>query len=82
MQEQGETLEAFHAALTAQAARSELRTLEDEIVRDLFISKMKNLTLQDTLTFETLAPEEVLKRAIKFEQSKLTTMAFQKSNAA
>ena len=43
---------------------------------------MKNMTLQDTLTFETLDPEEVLKRAIKFEHSKLTTMAFQKTNAA
>ena len=81
-QESGESLESFHAALTAQAARSELGTLENEIVRDLFISKMKNMTLQDTLTFETLNPEEVLKKAIKFEHSKLTTMAFQKTNAA
>ena len=40
------------------------------------------MTLQDTLTFETLDPEEVLKKAIKFEHSKLTTMAFQKTNAA
>ena len=40
------------------------------------------MTLQDTLTFETIDPEEVLKRAIKFEHSKLTTMAFQKTNAA
>ena len=40
------------------------------------------MTLQDTLTFETLNPEEVLKRAIKFEHSKLTTKAFQKTNAA
>ena len=40
------------------------------------------MTLQDTLTFETLDPGEVLKRAIKFEHSKLTTMAFQKTNAA
>ena len=42
-QETGETLEAFHAALTAQAAKvgkAELGTLEDELVRDLFVSKM------------------------------------------
>ena len=43
---------------------------------------MKNKTLQDTLTFETLDAEEVLKRAIKFEHCKLTTLAFQKTNAA
>ena len=66
MQESGESLEALHAALTAQATRSELGTLDNEIFCDLFISKM---TLQDTLTFEMLDPEEVLKRAIKFEHS-------------
>ena len=65
-----------------QAARAELGTLEDELVRDLFISKMKNVVLQDTLTFETFSSEEVLKRALKFEQSKQTTQAFQKTNAA
>ena len=40
-QEMGESLESFHAALTAQAAKSALDTLEDELVRDLFISKMQ-----------------------------------------
>ena len=40
---------------------------------------MKNTASQETLTFETFTPDEVLKRAIKFEQSKQTTQAFQKS---
>ena len=40
------------------------------------------MTLQHTLTFEALDPEEVLKRAIKFKHSKLTTMAFLKTNEA
>ena len=40
---------------------------------------MRNAVLQDTLTFETFTPDEVLKRAVKFEQSKQTTQAFQKS---
>ena len=78
-QETRETLESFHAALTAQAATVELGGLEEELVRDLFISRMKNTVLQDTLTFETFTPDEVFKRAIKFEQSKQTTQAFQKS---
>ena len=77
--EAGETLKAFHAALTAQSARAELETLENELVRDLFKSKMKNRVLQDTLTFETFTPDEVLKRALKFERSKKTMQAFQKS---
>ena len=63
-QETGETLEAFHAALTAQAAKAELGTLEDELVRDLLISKMKNAVMHDTLTFETFSAGEVLKRVV------------------
>ena len=77
-QESGEVLESFHAALTAQAVTAELGRLEEELVRDLFISRMKKTALQDTLTFETFAPDEVLKQAINFEQSKQTTQAFQK----
>ena len=50
-QETGKSLEAFHAAFTAQAAKSALDTLEDELVIDLFISKMTSPALQDTLTF-------------------------------
>ena len=80
--ETNETLESFHATLTAQAAKAELGGLEEELVRNLLISRMRNVVLQDTLTFETFSPEEVLKRAIKFEQSKQTTQAFQKSSTS
>ena len=65
-QEPGESLESFHAALTAQATTVELDVLKEELVRDLFISRMENTALQDTLTFETFSPDEVLKRGIKF----------------
>ena len=44
-QETMETLESFHAALTAQAATAELGGLEEELVRDLFISRMKKTAL-------------------------------------
>ena len=40
---------------------------------------MRRPALQDTLTFETLPPDEVLKRALKIDQSMQTTRAFQKS---
>ena len=43
--ENRETLESIHAALTAQAGTAELSELEEEVVRDLFISKMKNTAL-------------------------------------
>ena len=72
-----ETLESFHGALTAQAATAEQGTLEEELSRDLFISKMKNIVLQDALTFEISTPDEIVKRALKFEQSKQRTQRFQ-----
>ena len=74
-------MESFHAALTAQAATAELGGLEEELIRNLFISRMRNTALQDTLTFETFTPDEVLKRAIKFEHSKQTTRAFQRAGS-
>ena len=46
------------------------------------IQKMKNISLQDTLTSETPVPEEVLKRAKHIELSKLTTVAVQVKIAA
>ena len=58
-QETNETLESFHSVLTAPAAKAELGVLEKELVRDFFISRMRNAILQDTLTFETFKPEEV-----------------------
>ena len=57
----------------------ELGGLKEELVRDLFISKIKNQALQDALTFETFTPDKILKRAIKLEQNKQTTQAFQNS---
>ena len=76
-QESGERLESFHAALTAQGARYELGTL----VRELFISKMKKVTLQGILIFRNLSPGEVLKRALNFKHRRQTTQAFQTTNA-
>ena len=71
-EEAGETLESFHAALTAQAAKEELDTLKDELVRGLFILRMKNAVLQDSLTFEIFPLDEVLKRAIKYKDTEQT----------
>ena len=64
-QKSGKAPESFHAALTAQEAKAGLGTLEDELVRNLFISRMKNAALQDSLTFEFFSPIEVLKKSDK-----------------
>ena len=74
-------MESFHAALTAQTVGSKLGTLEDELLRGIIISKLRNAVLQDTLRYETLSPDVVLEKAWKIESNKQTTLAFQKSNA-
>ena len=76
-QEVTEALNAFHATAKAQAARSQLGTLEDEIVGDLFISGKKNVMLQDTPTIETIDPDEILNKVTKIEHSSQVTMACQ-----
>ena len=45
-QTEGETLERFDATLTAQAAKCQLHDLEQELVRDLFITNITDLELQ------------------------------------
>ena len=41
-QKVGESMECFHAALSEQATKCELGTFEEDLVRDLFIARMKN----------------------------------------
>ncbi len=45
-QEDGESLEQFHGVLQALAAKCKLRDMEEELVRDLFITNMNDLELQ------------------------------------
>ncbi len=42
-QEEGETLEQFHGVLQALAAKCKLRDMEEETVRDMFITNMNDL---------------------------------------
>ena len=42
---EAETFEHFHAALTALAAKCQLRDLQTELVRDLLITNMNDLEL-------------------------------------
>ena len=56
--EQEKTPEALDAALTTLAARLELETFEDELVRDLFIERFWKITLQEAVIFETVTPKK------------------------
>ena len=60
-QKNNESLESFHAALTEQASKCELGNLEEELVRDLFIAKMK----EDDLKTNSSWRKQVVRRYLK-----------------
>ena len=45
-QEQRKTLEVFNAALISQAARSELRKVQEQLNQDLFSLRMGSVTVK------------------------------------
>ena len=62
--------EVGHHIFSAEVQQNQLSLLFLALVSEgktRSVSLMKNVTLQDTLRFETLAPEEVLKQGQKFE---------------
>ena len=75
-QKNNESLESFHAALTEQASKCELGTLEEELVRDLFIAKMKEDDLKTKFIMEKTSCKKVLEEVILFERGTSATETF------
>ena len=74
-----ETMEHFHATLTAMAAKCYLKDLEQELIRDLFITNIRDLDLQRKFFSKEYDPAKVLEIALAwergaFDQKKLATM--------
>ena len=63
-----ESLEQFHSVLSGLAARCNFGTLEDRILRDVFIVNMKNRDAQKELCRSTKTPEEVYRIALSYER--------------
>ena len=75
---QGETMEHFHAALSEQAAKCNLGTLEEELIKDLFVAKMNDADLQRKFIMKKTEPKKVLEEIVLFERGTTTTQNFQK----
>ena len=68
-QKVGESMECFHAALSEQATKCELGTLEEDLIRDLFIARMKNeKELQRKFIMEKTSTAEVVKQIVLYER--------------
>ena len=63
-----ESLEQVHSVLSGLAARCNFGTLEDRILRDVFIVNMNNCDAQKELCRSTKTPEEVYRIALSYER--------------
>ncbi len=63
-----ETLEQYHAALTGLAAECRLGNLEDEIIRDVFISNIDHPELQGRFCIKMLSPMDLLREIQAYER--------------
>ena len=63
-----ESLEQFHSVLSGLAARCNFGTLEDRILRDVFIVNMNNREAQKELCRSTKTSEEIYRIALSYER--------------
>ncbi len=68
MHESKESIEQFHSALTGLAAECEFGALEQQIVRDLFVTRVNAPELQRKFCVELTSPDEVLRQALAWER--------------
>ena len=67
-QKEHESLEKFHEILSEIAKNCKLGELESELVRDIFITNMRNVEIQKKLCIEYLTPENVLSYVLVHEK--------------
>ena len=67
-QKPNESLELFHGVLSGLAAKCQLAQLEKELVRDVFISNIHVVELQQKFCKKLIAPDRMLALAIEYER--------------
>ena len=68
MQQPHSSLETFYSRIREAGAICKLKDLEGDLVKDLFISNMKNTSIQMDLLSEVRTPQQVLNFAINRER--------------
>ncbi len=67
MHEAKESIEQFHSALTGLAAECDFGALEQQIVRDLLVTRVNAPELQRKFCVELTSPDDVLRQALAWE---------------
>ena len=68
MQQSHESLETFYSRIREAGALCKYKDLEEDLVKDLFISNMTNTSIQMDLLSEVRTPQQVLNFAINRER--------------
>ena len=68
MQQSHESLESFYSRIREAGALCKFKDLEEDLVKDLFISNMTNTSIQMDLLSEVRTPQQVLNSAINRER--------------
>ena len=70
MQQSNESLETFYSRLREFGSHAKLEQIEEDLVKDLFISNMHASKIQMELLPEFRTPQQVLNYAIKRERER------------
>ena len=70
MQQSNESLETFYSRLREFGSHAKLEQLEEDLVKDLFISNMHGSNIQEELLSEVRTPQQVLNSAINRERER------------
>ena len=68
MQQSHESFEIFYSRIREAGALCKFKDLEEDLVKDLFISKMTNTSIQMDLLSKVRKPQQVLNFAINRER--------------
>ena len=80
-QQPNESLETFYSRLREAGSHCRFKHLEEEIIKDLFISNMNNTAIQMDLLSEVKTPQQVLNYAINRERGQANQQEILRANS-
>ena len=82
MQQSHESLETFYSRIREAGALCKFKDLEEDLVKDLFISNMNNTSIQMDLLSEVRTPQQVLNFAINRERGQANQQEILKAHSS
>ena len=82
MQQSHESLETFYSRMREAGALCKFKDLEEDLVKDLFISNMNNTSIQMDLLSEVRTPQQVLNFAINRERGQANQQEILKAHSS